>query len=73
MMHPLAILSLSGHTWLDRHIKLLRDGNAPNFFDAAQRCRPITVATRDDDSDEFAAPVLRKETQVRRPPEGDCE
>src|SRR5664279_1484891 len=32
-----------GHVWLFRCTRLLRDGNAANFPDAAQRRRPVTI------------------------------
>ena len=54
------------HIWLPGCVELLRDGNAPHFFYAAQRCRPITIIARDNDSDKFAVPVLRKGTQKNR-------
>lgn len=47
-----------GHVGLLGYIRPLRDGNAADVLDAAQRCRPVTVVTRDNDSDELAVPVF---------------
>ena len=48
----------SRHIWLPGCVELLRDGDAPHFLYAAQRRCPIAIIAGDNDSDEFAAPVL---------------
>jgi hypothetical protein len=32
-----------GHVWLTGRLKLLGDGNAPDFLDAAQRARSVAI------------------------------
>ena len=55
-----------------RHIRVLRrveflcNGNAANFFYAAERRGPVPVIAGNDDGDQLAAPVLRQGTQKNR-------
>jgi hypothetical protein len=42
-----------GHIWLHGCVELLRDGDAADFFYAAQSCCTITIEARDNDSDKL--------------------
>ena len=52
-----------GRVRLPRCVELLGHGDAPNFFYASQTCCPIAIISGDNNSDQFAAPVLGEGTQ----------
>ena len=52
-----------GHVRLPRCVGLLRNGDAANVLDSTERRCPIAVITGDNDSDQFAVPVLGQGTQ----------
>ena len=55
-----------GHVRLRGGIQLLRDRDSACFLDAAQRRRSIAIIAGDNDSDQFAVPVLRQRPQKNR-------
>jgi hypothetical protein len=47
-------------------LKLLRNGNAACFLDAAKRRRAVAIITGDNDRDNLAGPILGEGTQENR-------
>ena len=49
-----------GHIRVGGSLRLLCNGDAPNFPYAAQRRCPVAIVAGDDDGDKFAVPMLRQ-------------